>query len=156
MTAKKRFKRLVRRRAAKTGESYTAALRHFREHVEEEAVTSPKTPSGNCSFCGKANSDVKKLIAGPGVYICDQCVALCAEILAEVEAHPDSVPGSTQPSSERLLAWLPSMARTLRSVEGDIAAKVRRLRDEGAPWARIADALGMSEAEVAERFSGGG
>ena len=37
-----------------------------------------------CSFCGKSQRQVKKLIAGPGVYICDECVALCVEILEEV------------------------------------------------------------------------
>lgn len=36
-----------------------------------------------CSFCGKAQKDVKKLVAGPGVYICDECVKLCNEIVAE-------------------------------------------------------------------------
>jgi predicted DNA-binding transcriptional regulator AlpA len=36
-----------------------------------------------CSFCGKAQGDVEKLIAGPGVYICDVCVVLCAEIIAD-------------------------------------------------------------------------
>ena len=36
-----------------------------------------------CSFCGKSQRQVKKLIAGPGVYICDECVALCVEILEE-------------------------------------------------------------------------
>ena len=36
-----------------------------------------------CSFCGKSQSDVAKLIAGPGVYICNECVALCNDIIAE-------------------------------------------------------------------------
>ena len=36
-----------------------------------------------CSFCGKTQDQVKKLIAGPGVYICDECVDLCNEILDE-------------------------------------------------------------------------
>ena len=36
-----------------------------------------------CSFCGKTQDQVKKLIAGPNVYICDECVALCNEIIAE-------------------------------------------------------------------------
>ncbi len=36
-----------------------------------------------CSFCGRSQDEVKKLIAGPGVYICDECVALCNNILAE-------------------------------------------------------------------------
>ena len=37
-----------------------------------------------CSFCGKTEDHVKKLLSGPnGVYICDECVALCNEILSE-------------------------------------------------------------------------
>ncbi len=36
-----------------------------------------------CSFCGKAQDEVKKLIAGPMVYICDECVGLCNEIIDE-------------------------------------------------------------------------
>jgi ATP-dependent Clp protease ATP-binding subunit ClpX len=36
-----------------------------------------------CSFCGKSQAEVKKLIAGPAVYICDECVALCNDIIAE-------------------------------------------------------------------------
>src|SRR5215468_5455561 len=34
-----------------------------------------------CSFCGKSHAEVKKLIAGPGVYICDNCVLLCKQVL---------------------------------------------------------------------------
>jgi ATP-dependent Clp protease ATP-binding subunit ClpX len=34
-----------------------------------------------CSFCGKSHSEVKKLIAGPGVYICNECVGVCSDIL---------------------------------------------------------------------------
>ena len=36
-----------------------------------------------CSFCGKSQRQVKKLIAGPGVYICDECIDLCNDIIAE-------------------------------------------------------------------------
>lgn len=41
------------------------------------------TRSLKCSFCGKSQEQVKKLIAGPGVYICDECVELCKEIIEE-------------------------------------------------------------------------
>jgi ATP-dependent Clp protease ATP-binding subunit ClpX len=43
------------------------------------------TGHGNlsCSFCGKSQKEVKKLIAGPSVYICDECISLCNDILAE-------------------------------------------------------------------------
>ena len=37
----------------------------------------------HCSFCGKNQHEVKKLIAGPSVYICDECVELCDEIITE-------------------------------------------------------------------------
>src|ERR1700680_1755966 len=36
-----------------------------------------------CSFCGKGQDQVRKLVAGPGVYICDQCIDLCQEVLEE-------------------------------------------------------------------------
>ena len=36
-----------------------------------------------CSFCGKSQKQVKKLIAGPGVYICNECIELCNEIIEE-------------------------------------------------------------------------
>jgi hypothetical protein len=39
-----------------------------------------------CSFCGKSQNEVKKLIAGPTVYICDECVDICNEIIADGEA----------------------------------------------------------------------
>jgi len=41
-----------------------------------------------CSFCGKSQKQVKKLVAGPGVYICDECIDLCNEILAEERDEP--------------------------------------------------------------------
>src|SRR5690625_2040966 len=41
-----------------------------------------------CSFCGKSQEQVRKLVAGPGVYICDECIELCAEIVEE-ELGPD-------------------------------------------------------------------
>ena len=50
-----------------------------------------------CSFCGKSQRQVKKLIAGPGVYICDECIDLCNEIIDEELTAPahldlDSLP----------------------------------------------------------------
>src|SRR2546429_2172178 len=46
-----------------------------------------RTREGNgtlkCSFCGKSQNDVRKLIAGPTVYICDECIELCSDIIAE-------------------------------------------------------------------------
>jgi ATP-dependent Clp protease ATP-binding subunit ClpX len=44
-----------------------------------------------CSFCGKSQKQVKKLIAGPGVYICDECIDLCNEIIEEEFSDPHEV-----------------------------------------------------------------
>ena len=40
----------------------------------------------HCSFCGKRRREVRKLISGPRVFICDECVALCNDIIAKEEA----------------------------------------------------------------------
>lgn len=47
-----------------------------------------------CSFCGKTQDQVKRLIAGPGVYICDECVELCMDIIEEELAELHKVSGS--------------------------------------------------------------
>jgi ATP-dependent Clp protease ATP-binding subunit ClpX len=54
-----------------------------------------RTGELRCSFCGKSQSEVKKLIAGPTVYICDECVELCNDIIAE-EYERDEVTRATQ------------------------------------------------------------
>lgn len=56
-----------------------------------------------CSFCGKTQKQVKKLIAGPGVYICDECIDLCNEIIID-ELNETSSLG---------LAELPKLRRSL-------------------------------------------
>src|ERR671931_2247673 len=52
-----------------------------------------------CSFCGKAPEDVQRLIAGPTVYICDECIDLCNEILREE--------GGAEPKTARTRLWTP-------------------------------------------------
>ena len=47
--------------------------------ASKESSTDPL----KCSFCGKSQKQVIKLIAGPGVYICDECIELCVEIIEE-------------------------------------------------------------------------
>ena len=47
------------------------------------------TTNLTCSFCGKSQKDVKKLIAGPTVYICDECIELCSDIIAEEVGRED-------------------------------------------------------------------
>lgn len=47
-----------------------------------------------CSFCGKSQKEVKKLIAGPGVYICDECIDLCNDIIVEEKEKETAVKGN--------------------------------------------------------------
>jgi ATP-dependent Clp protease ATP-binding subunit ClpX len=56
---------------------------------------SSKTENGvlKCSFCGKNQKEVKKLIAGPGVYICDECIDLCTDIIDEEKQREVAVRG---------------------------------------------------------------
>lgn len=44
-----------------------------------------------CSFCGKSQEQVRKLVAGPGVYICDECIELCTEIVEEELGHEEEL-----------------------------------------------------------------
>ena len=53
-----------------------------------------KPRSVRCSFCGKAQENVRKIVAGPGVYICDECVELCNSII-EAELYDDEMSGYT-------------------------------------------------------------
>jgi ATP-dependent Clp protease ATP-binding subunit ClpX len=59
-----------------------------------------------CSFCGKSQKQVKKLIAGPGVYICDECIDLCNEILEEELAESAEVSLAELPKPKEVSAFL--------------------------------------------------
>ena len=54
-----------------------------------------------CSFCGKSQHEVRKLIAGPSVFVCDECVELCNDIIREeLEDRADSLPREPPPVAE--------------------------------------------------------
>ncbi len=59
-----------------------------------------------CSFCGKTQKQVKKLIAGPGVYICDECIDLCNEIIEEELTEPAETPTGELPRPREIFAFL--------------------------------------------------
>src|SRR5690242_20596055 len=72
-------------------------IRDRRLHADKEVGTHEMARIGDggdllkCSFCGKSQKQVKKLIAGPGVYICDECIDLCNEIIEEELAESSEV-----------------------------------------------------------------
>jgi ATP-dependent Clp protease ATP-binding subunit ClpX len=59
-----------------------------------------------CSFCGKSQKQVKKLIAGPGVYICDECIDLCNEIIEEELAEGTDVQFDELPKPKEMFDFL--------------------------------------------------
>ncbi|HEX5542864.1 MAG TPA: ATP-dependent Clp protease ATP-binding subunit ClpX [Micromonospora sp.] len=61
-----------------------------------------------CSFCGKSQKQVKKLIAGPGVYICDECIDLCNEIIEEELAESGEVKWEELPKPMEICQFLDS------------------------------------------------
>ena len=59
-----------------------------------------------CSFCGKTQKQVKKLIAGPGVYICDECIDLCNEIIEEELSEPTETSLGELPRPREIYSFL--------------------------------------------------
>jgi ATP-dependent Clp protease ATP-binding subunit ClpX len=60
----------------------------------------------SCSFCGKGQREVRKLIAGPTVYICDECIKLCNEIIAEENERETSKPAVALPTPLEIKTFL--------------------------------------------------
>jgi ATP-dependent Clp protease ATP-binding subunit ClpX len=112
----------------------------------------PKTL--HCSFCGRSQNNVAKLIAGPrGVFICDACVGLCETILA---GRPAPEAGGFRPldrPTPELLELLPSVDFASDANRDFLQALVDTLRAREVSWAEIGQALGVSRQSAWERFS---
>jgi hypothetical protein len=112
-----------------------------------------------CSFCAKPSSEIAKLIAGPGVHICNECVGLCQDIL-RAEEHKPSDPGTRLPAweatmtDEQILDLLPRVAAVGAQTEASLQRLVAILRERRVTWARIGSALQITRQSAWERFSG--
>ena len=120
---------------------------------------SPGTAAGSsrpvtlyCSFCGKDKDSVAKMVAGPGVYICSECIGLCTQILTMEETH-EIKPPHELPDDE-LLASLALAQAAPPQVDAAMRDYVGILRARGVSWTRIGAALGVSKQAAWERFSG--
>jgi ATP-dependent Clp protease ATP-binding subunit ClpX len=124
---------------------------------EAQAAT---TTQVRCSFCAKPSSEVEKVIAGPGVYICNQCVGLCTEILETERSKPPAEPGTELPvweesmTDEQILELLPRIAAVGEQTEASLQRLVAVLRERKVTWARIGAALQITRQSAWERFSG--
>jgi hypothetical protein len=136
--------------------STTAAAKGKSGKDAEDARATGRRHVASCSFCYKSNTEVGRLVAGHGIYICDECVDLCVQIIA---GAPRGGPVAMNPfeqmsSVDEVLKDLPRAATTVAQTENYIATGVRRARELGATWARIGEAFGMTRQSAWERFSG--
>lgn len=135
--------------------------------MTEPTGTTERSAVATCSFCMKPNTEVGALVAGPGVFICNECVDLCAQIIAAkddtAEGKDDTGEGKNVPSPtfwerfqdvDSVLDILPKAAAAGAQVEDNLTQLVRRARALGATWAKIGEALGMTRQSAWERFSG--
>lgn len=107
-----------------------------------------------CSFCGKSQTEVKKLIAGPGVFICDECVELCLPIIAE-QPKPRGAPNSLlsdNAPTEKLLKTLAGYNGAFESVGAAMQDVVDILRERELSWAAIGKTLTVSRQAAWKRF----
>ena len=103
----------------------------------------------SCSFCGNARP--QQLIAGPGVHICDACVALCNRVLTGKSTAAFSAWESM--TDDQFLETLPAAAGAVNAAEEQLHKHVNHLRKRGVSWNRIAEMLGVTRQAVWERFS---
>lgn len=106
----------------------------------------------SCSFCTKDQDHVEKLVAGPGVYICNQCVDLCVNIIAN-EKSPGRVPEWAELTDGQMLDRLPRIAGTVAQVEEGMDQWVGELRRRGVTWGRIGEKLSITRQSAWERFT---
>ena len=110
-----------------------------------------------CSFCGKSQHEVAKLIAGPTVFICDGCVELCSRIIGETagtqvpETH--TLEDLASMPTDRLLHWLTIQGAAFERARAGLQDAVTTLRKREVSWAAIGVALGVSRQAAWERFS---
>ena len=110
-----------------------------------------------CSFCGKAQTEVKTLVSGPGVFICDECVELCQEIIAKEAAtavSTQTVPGllPDNAATETLLKTLAGYNGAFERVDAGMQDIVDILREREVSWATIGEALAVSRQAAWKRF----
>ena len=121
-------------------------------------MTLPDTPAelARCSFCNKPDTEVGKLVAGAGVHICDECVALAASIIdgSPVGGARPRAPVWESLTDEEMLSHIPRVAEHIDQAEADLRSWVQELRRRGVTWTRIGEALGVTRQSAWERFSG--
>ena len=120
----------------------------------KDSLEASKRRLWRCSFCGKGKDKVRRLVAGPGVFICDQCVQLCNEVLQSEGQRSELSIGPDSAVAEVLLDELRINAAGLKQSEDQLQRAVNLLRKNQVAWSRIGPAVGTSRQAAWERFSG--
>jgi hypothetical protein len=120
----------------------------------KDSLEASKRRLWRCSFCGKGKDKVRRLVAGPGVFICDQCVQLCNQVLESEGKHGELSIGPDSEVAEVLLDELRINAAGLKQSEDQLQRAVNLLRKNQVAWSRIGEAIGTSRQAAWERFSG--
>ena len=104
-----------------------------------------------CSFCGKSQKQVKKLIAGPGVYICDECIDLCNEIIEEELAEASELGLVELPKPKEIFEFLEQYVVGQESAKKSLAVAVynhyKRIQ-AGEPARRGEDPVEISKSNI--------
>jgi hypothetical protein len=123
------------------------------EDVQEQGAQGDATICC-CSFCLKPNTQVEKMVAGPAVFVCNECVDLCCQVIAATpESRPRLLPWQHADSLDHVLAMLPAAHAAHAQAEASVAGWAGRARELGATWAQIGDALGITRQSAWERFA---
>jgi len=106
-----------------------------------------------CTFCGKAQTELKLLIQGPGVAICNECVALCERIVREASDTPlDQMRTVDSTPTDQLLATLAGYNKATEAADEAMRDLVDVLREREISWAQLGEALGVTRQAAWKRF----
>jgi hypothetical protein len=129
--------------------------------------TTKKPRIASCSFCLKPDTAVAKLVAGPGVFICNECVALSSAVIEEslapaapaapaapVAPEAPVAPWEMEMSLDQVLTTITKIDAAGTQTDRNLRLFVAKARDLGATWTQIGQALGIARQSAWERFSG--
>jgi len=123
--------------------------------MPEAKTTRPNRREYHCSFCGKAQTEVKTLVAGPGVFICDECVHLCRPIIENKNKRTTQEVPSLLPNNaptEALLKTLGGYNGAFERIGTAMQDIADILREREVSWATIGEALAVSRQAAWKRF----
>lgn len=110
-----------------------------------------------CSFCGHTGAPDRRLVAGPGISICELCVGAARELL-DVAGDASKSPAASlgpawaQLADDEILQHLPEISRVGSELEEQLRRWVGAARERNISWSRIGTALGITRQTAWERF----